>query len=279
MIETDADGITTARSLLFVPGNRGDRFDKAKNSGADLVIIDLEDAVPPQEKERARSCAKQWLELGNQALIRINGPDTQWFEADRDLALLPQTQGIVLPRAVPGRALETLGSQVPVVALIETAAGVDAVNTIAGTKGVVRLAIGSADLALDLDMPLGAAEAALDPLRLSLTLASRLAGLPAPVDGVTTDLRNPDLAFADMQRVRKLGFRGKLCIHPSQVTPIHSALRPSDEEITRAGAIVAAYDAAGRRAVALDGMMIDKPVFARAHRTLLEAEHDGRGSS
>jgi citrate lyase subunit beta/citryl-CoA lyase len=181
-------------------------------------------------------------------------------------------QGIMLPKAVPGSALETLGSRVPLIPLIETAAGVDAVSTIAVTKGVARLAIGSIDLALDLDMPLGAGVAALDSLRLSLTLASRLAGLPAPIDGVTTDLRNPDLAFADMQRVRLLGFRGKLCIHPNQVSRIHAALRPSEEEVARAGAIVAAHKAAGGGAIAVDGIMIDQPVVARAYRTLHEAE-------
>jgi citrate lyase subunit beta/citryl-CoA lyase len=271
MIETQTDRISTARSLLFVPGHRPDRFDKARNSGSDVVIIDLEDAVPPSEKERARHFARQWLESGNRAVIRVNAADTQWFERDCELASLPQVQAIMLPKAAHGSALEKLGSWALLIALIETAVGLSSVSSIAATKGVARLAIGSIDLALDLDMPLGAGDVALDSLRLSLTLASRAAGLPAPIDGVTGDFRNPDHTFVDMRRVRLLGFRGKLCIHPNQVAPIHAALRPSDEDVARAREIVAAHKASGGDAVAFDGTMIDHPVVVRAYRTLCEA--------
>lgn len=259
--------LATARTWLFVPGNRPDRFAKALAAGADIVIVDLEDAVPPADKDMARAAVATLLDQGAPVVVRINAFGSPWHDADLALAGHPALAAIMLPKARHDAALGRLAARVPVVALIETAAGHAEAVAVAATPGVARLAFGAIDMALDLDLA-GADDAVLDPLRLDLAIASRLAERPAPIDGVTPDVCNADALVGAVRRARTLGFAGKLCIHPAQVPAVHVALAPTADELAWARRVVAADCAAQGGAVLLDGAMIDRPVVARAKRIL-----------
>jgi citrate lyase subunit beta / citryl-CoA lyase len=263
--------VETARSLLFVPGTRPDRFTKAAASGADLVVIDLEDAVPDTDKGKAREAVAAWLDA-DVAAVRVNALGSAHHAAD--MAALAGARGlvaVVVPMADDPAGLSELahrlGSDVPVVALVETALGVHRANDIAAATGVRRLAFGHLDLAADLRSSTD--DTAMLFARSTLVLASRLAGLPGPVDGTTTALDDPGVAGADAGRARALGFTGKLCIHPGQVAPVNAAFGPTDHELAWAQRVVQAAASGG--AVRVDGEMVDAPVLVRARRLLAEA--------
>jgi citrate lyase subunit beta/citryl-CoA lyase len=261
-----------ARSYLFVPGNRCERIPKALASGADAVIVDLEDAVPPAEKDAARvAVAAALAGASPRVLLRINGEATSWFAADRALCGLPGVAGIVLPKAESAALIASLHEPArrPVLPTIESALGLARLDALAGAAGTQRLVFGSIDLRLDLGVP--GDEPVLDPYRMQLVLASRLAGLPPPVDGVTLQFDEPDRVEADTRRSAALGFTGKLCIHPRQIAPVHRGFAPAPEERAWAQRVVAADAAASGRAVALDGQMVDRPVVERALAILARA--------
>jgi citrate lyase subunit beta/citryl-CoA lyase len=248
------------RSYLFVPGNRPDRFAKALASGADAVIIDLEDAVPASERSSARSTVAAWLSPGHPVYIRVNGDTTAWFHDDIALASLPGVAGIVLPKAEHTEHIELIGG--PVLAIIETARGFDNASTIAQTSNVARLMFGSIDFQLDLGIH-GENEELLF-FRSQLVLISRLASLPAPVDGVTAVFDSTDPVRTDSDRARRLGFGGKLCIHPRQIATVNACFGPSPAEISWAERVIEAAAKSGGAAFSMDGEMIDRPVIARA---------------
>ncbi|NIJ14816.1 citrate lyase subunit beta/citryl-CoA lyase [Saccharomonospora amisosensis] len=259
--------LRSARTLLFVPGDRPDRFAKAVATGADAVVVDLEDAVAPESKERARAAAAEWLSAGNaDTLVRINAHGTPWF-AD-DLAMVIEANAaVMLPKAQDAEVLAALGAA-GVVPLVETAAGIQRAREVCTAPGVVRVAFGSVDLAAEL----GVAHddhLALTYARSALVVASAAAGLPGPIDGVTTALHDTDALLADLRHARRLGFTGKLCVHPSQVTPLHDSLKPTPSELDWAKRVLAA--AADGAAAQVDGQLVDKPVVERA-RGLIERE-------
>ena len=264
------------RSYLFVPGHRPERFAKALASGADAVILDLEDAVDIEHKAAAREQVSQFVLATDAALrqrlvVRINDEATPWFQAD--LAHMGQCPGItlMLPKAeradsIPAVRGACAGSAV--LALIETARGVLAAERLAQCEGVARLAFGTIDFALDLDLcgdPIG-----LDTAGNLLALASRAAGLPPPVAGVTADIGDEQRLLADFARARALGFGAKMCIHPKQVAPIHRALQPTAAQLDWARRVLAVADLA-QGAVQLDGRMVDRPVIEQARRLLARA--------
>ena len=257
------------RSYLFVPGDRPERFEKALASGADRVIIDLEDAVAPDAKESARDSVAGVLVTSRDYIVRVNSPDTPWFEDDLIMCRQGKPRAVVIPKAEDPAQIESVAGQfageVGILPLIETARGVRNVEMLAAAAGVERLVFGSIDLQLDLGID---GERLLDAFRLQLVLASRLAGIDAPVDGVTTALDDRAQLEDDVSCARKLGFTAKLAIHPRQVAAINSAFVPSAVEIDWAERVVAAVRDAGSGAVSLDGKMIDKPVIARAERLL-----------
>jgi citrate lyase subunit beta / citryl-CoA lyase len=263
-----ADRIAAARTFLFVPGDRPDRFDKAAASGADIVILDLEDAVAPAAKPAARQAVIDWLAADRPVLVRINAAGTAWFETDLALWKRPGMLGFMLPKAEPGATLERVARLKPTVALIETAAGVVGVDAVAAVPGVQRLAFGTIDLALDLDTT---APEVMTAIGTRLVVASRACGIAAPIDGVTTGFKEPSLVEETMRLARARGFGAKMCIHPAQIAPIRDALRPTPDALDRARRIVAADKASGGAAVALDGQMVDKPVVAKAYRILADA--------
>jgi citrate lyase subunit beta / citryl-CoA lyase len=257
-----------ARSFLFVPGNRPERFDKACAAGADAVIVDLEDAVPPTEKVAARNAVAVWLSPQRPALIRINAAGTDWFNDDLTLCARPGVAGIVLPKAERIEdigLLERAGAQT-VLPLIESARGFENARALADCAPVQRLLFGSIDFKLDLGIEDD--DDALLYFRSHLVLVSRLADLQPPVDGVSTGIDEPNRLRDDALRARGLGFGGKLCIHPKQVAPVNHAFSPSVDEVAWATRVLDASAAAGGAAVAVDGSMVDLPVLLRARRII-----------
>lgn len=270
MVADDA-ALAHARSLLFVPGSRPERYDKAAASGADLVVLDLEDAVPPDQKEAALRHVVAWLQGGRRAVVRINGIGTSWHAAEvQALAELPCD--LMVPKAEDAGALTAIGGRIAgrILALVETARGVRDLEAIAATSTVARLALGTLDLAAELGVD-PSLPAALAYSRGRMVVASASAGLSAPVDGVTTAIDDPDLLVAETRQSRALGFGGKLCIHPRQVSLVHEAFRPTEDEVRWAERVLAmARDGLG----VLDGAMVDAPVIARAGAILARAAVD-----
>lgn len=259
-------------SLLFVPASRPERYAKALQAGADAVIIDLEDAVAPAAKDGARAALAAWLDPAQPVLVRINAADTPWFAADLELLAHPGIAGVVLPKAEdPDDVLAAshAGGGLPVLPLIESALGFEQSLALAHVDRVLRLIFGHIDLQADLNMR--CSEDELLPFRVALVLASRLAGIAAPIDGVTTAIDDVELLQADALRARRLGFGGKLCIHPRQVALVNRCFAPSADEIAWARRVIAADAASGGAAVAVDGKMVDRPVVLRAQAILAEA--------
>lgn len=260
------------RSLLFVPANRPDRFNKALSSGSDAVIIDLEDAVPPDDKITARNAVAAWLSPKHKVYVRINGADTPWFRDDLALVRMPGVAGVMLPKAERIDEVFTVacvGAGTAVLPMIESAAGLSNVQTIARAQGVERLVFGSIDFQLDLG--LSSEDVELLPYRCNIVLASRLAGLAAPIDGVSTAIDDPESLRSDAIRSRRLGFGGKLCIHPKQVDIVNTSFGPSEEELAWAHRVLDASARMAGAAVAVDGKMVDRPVMMRAQSIVQEA--------
>ncbi len=260
--------LATARTLLFVPGNRPDRFAKADTAGADGVILDLEDAVAPADKSAARAHAVAWLAAGHEAVVRVNAVGTPWHAGDvAALAGVP----VMLPKAERAADVAVVAERTGdvVVPLVETAAGLAAAREVCGARGVVRVAFGSIDLAAELGVD-PAAHTALLHARSALVLAAAAARCPPPLDGVTTALDDPAVLRRDTAHAVELGYTGKLCVHPRQLAPVHAALRPSEEDIEWARRVLAA----GESAVAVDGQLVDRPVVLRARRLLDRAGHN-----
>ena len=261
------------RSLLFVPASRADRFDKAVGAGASQVIIDLEDAVAPDDKDAAREALARWLSPDRGVVVRINGVDTPWFDRDLEVCRLPGIRAVMVPKAerVEQLAGVCAAGAARVLPLVETAAGFAALRDIAAAPGVTALVFGSIDFQLDVGMRDALPEELL-PFRVQLVMASRLAGIRPPVDGVSTAIDDAAGVRDDALRARRLGFGGKLCIHPRQVAVVNQAFTPSAAEREWAQRVVAVAASAKGAAVTVDGRMVDKPVLARAQAILREAE-------
>jgi citrate lyase subunit beta/citryl-CoA lyase len=254
------------RTFLFVPGDRPERIEKALASGAHEIIIDLEDAVAPNAKEGARDSVAAWLAKGGKAVIRINGADTAWYEGDVAMLKLHANASVMLPKAEVASLARTVAA-LPgrrLIALVETVAGYMELREVAGTAGVERLAFGSVDFSGESGI-VDEGEA-LTSVRTAIVLASCQAGLHAPIDGVSLEINDLARMTEDALRSRQLGFGGKLCIHPKQVAAVNGAFMPSQAEREWAQRVLAAFEASGGAATAVDGKMIDKPVVERARR-------------
>jgi citrate lyase subunit beta/citryl-CoA lyase len=266
-----------AVTYLFVPGDRPERFDRALGSGADVVILDLEDAVHPDRKAEARARIAEWCRrtpvANKRTLVRINGAATPWF-AD-DLAMLRALHGVgaMVPKAeargVLADVLAALGEEPVLVPLIESAQGLHAIDIIAGTVGVQRLAFGTLDFAMDLG--LSEDQRGLLMPASQIALASRCAGLAAPIAGVTAAIHDDDALTSDIAFARALGFAAKLCIHPRQVSIVEAAFAPGAEELDWARRVVSAV-AAGVGAAQVDGRMVDAPVLRKAQSIIERAD-------
>ena len=260
---------TAPRSYLFVPGNRPERFAKALASGADAVILDLEDAVPPDQKNAARTSVAAWLDASRGVVLRINAADTPWFADDLALCRHAGVAAVMLAKAERVADVAAVGALAPVVPLIESAAGFDQLRALAAAPNVQRLAFGAIDFQLDMAM-----QADFDELvffRSQLVLASRLESLDSPIDSPSTAIDEVAAVESEAQRARRLGFGAKLCIHPKQVAAVNRSFSPSAADLDWARRVVEVAAASGGAAVALDGRMIDKPVILRAQAILRQA--------
>lgn len=263
---SSSNSASISRTLLFVPGDRAERFEKAAASGAHEIILDLEDAVAPAAKDAARGSVAEWLSKGGHAIVRINGADTAWYEADVAMLKSHPNATVMLPKAETASVARTVGA-LPgrrLIALVETVAGYMELREVAGSTGVERIAFGSVDFSGETGI-IDEGEA-LTSVRTAIVMASCHAGLQAPIDGVSLEFNDPSRMTEDALRSRQLGFGGKLCIHPKQVAAVNSAFMPSQAEREWAQRVLDAFDASGGAATAVDGKMIDKPVVERARR-------------
>ncbi|WP_306029511.1 CoA ester lyase [Stappia sp. MMSF_3263] len=256
---------------LFVPGDRPERFAKAMAAGADAVIVDLEDAVAPDAKERARAGLAEALApvTGTvPVLVRINARGTPWHAGDLAACAGLPLAGLVLPKAESGADCVAVREEtgLSVVALVESARGLRNAEEIAMASR--RLAFGSIDFAADLGI--AHERDVLLPARFALAMAARLAGQAAPIDGVTTALREEDVIADDCRHAVAMGFGGKLIIHPAQIEAARKGCAPSQGECDWARRVLSAVEG-GAAAIAVDGAMVDAPVIARARRILERA--------
>jgi len=262
-----------AHTYLFVPGNRPDRFAKACAAGADAVIIDLEDAVPPVDKPAARESFARWVSSGQAVHVRINSAATEWFREDAAACRQLGVAGILLPKTEGAedirRLEEIVPGPAPLIAMIETARGFYRALEIARHPRVSRLVFGALDFQLDLGISGDTDE--LLYFRSQLVLVSRVAEIAPPVDGINTEIDDPERLRAATMRSIRLGFGGKLCIHPKQLGPVSACFRPTAEEIAWARRVVEAAAASQGAAVAAGGELVDRPIILQAERILKQA--------
>lgn len=258
--------------FLFVPANRPDRLNKAAATGADAVIVDLEDAVSVDQKETARTAMLEAINVAaarKPIVIRINGTDTRWYAEDvATMASLP-IAAVMLPKTESAAQCQDVirKSGKPVIALVETARGVHHADEIAQSCG--RMAFGNLDFAADLGI--GQDRMALSHARSSLVLASRVAQIAAPIDGVTQEFTDLSVVEDDSKHSHSMGFGGKLLIHPRQIEPALLAFLPSPHEIAWAQRIL--LDVGAETGVlTVDGQMVDAPVVKRAQHILARAK-------
>ncbi|WP_370624273.1 CoA ester lyase [Polynucleobacter sp. UB-Piko-W3] len=263
-------------NFLFVPGTRPDRFAKALDSGASSVILDLEDAVAAEDKETARnSIQAAWpsftAEQKKRLIIRSNSPGSQFYSADLMLAQKLDLACLLIPKSESADEMNGAALVLPNTALIpmiETAVGLDRLSEIANANQVIRLAIGNLDLQADLGMVCDPQETELQTARFQIILASRVAQIAPPIDGVTPTTDDVARIQDDAKRAKRMGFGGKLCIHPKQVGIVKAAFMPSEEELAWAQRVIEADKTSKGGAVKLDGRMIDRPVVLLAQRTV-----------
>ena len=263
-------------NFLFVPGTRPERFNKALDSGANAVVLDLEDAVPEEDKDKARSAIRNaWQDFTadqkSRLVIRSNAPGSSYYAADLILAQELNVACILIPKSESPDEINGAALVLPntaIIPMIETALGLEHLREIAQSNQVIRLALGNLDLQADLGMICDEEETQLQTARFQIVLASRLAQIPPPIDGVTPSTDDLERINRDALRAKAMGFGGKLCIHPKQVSAVKAAFMPSQDELNWAQRVIEADQASNGAAVKLDGRMIDRPVVLLAQRTL-----------
>jgi citrate lyase subunit beta / citryl-CoA lyase len=290
------------RSLLFVPADGGRKLDKAMASGADAVIVDLEDSISPEAKSAARRSAADFLKTAGtvakrpRLLVRVNGLDTGLIDDDLDAVVASRPDAIMLPKAEGGASViladaklavrEAIAGlpdgQIGIVAIAtETAASLFAMGAYRSASArLLGLTWGAEDLSADLggEANRDATGRFLDPYRLAraLCLAGAAAAQVQAYDTVTVDFRNSDALRREAQEARRDGFIGKMAIHPAQVDIINDVFTPTAEALAKARAIVAAFEAQpGKGTVAVEGVMHDRPHLVRAKRLLAQATQSG----
>jgi citrate lyase subunit beta / citryl-CoA lyase len=278
--------MSEATSYLFVPGNRPERFDKALSCGADVVIIDLEDAVPEQDKPFARDEARHWLDWhsaqrtgtleAGRIVVRINAVASPCIENDLELLRSAPPVGVMLAKAESAMQIEQVvsavdsnGRKLPfLIPLVETATGIVSIREIVSAPRVQRIAFGTHDYIAELRLS-GDKRGLLVPAS-QIAVASKAAGIGTPIGGVTTDISSGERFREDLDFDRACGFGAKLCIHPAQVGMLHVAMAPSEQEVQWAQRVLAASSAEGG-AVRVDGAMVDRPVILKAQAIVARA--------
>lgn len=276
------------RSYLFAPANHARRAEKVFGAGADAAILDLEDAVATAEKAAARPLlvAAMRRSRKSRGYARVNGVDSPFWQDDLGAVVGPWLDGVVLPKAESAAQVRAFVAHLEdceqraglapgaldLMLIVETALGIVNIEAIAAASPRIgRIALGGGDYTNDLDLEWTAQEEALAYGRARIAHASRAAGLDPPVDTVVIEVRDQQRFRQSALNGRRLGFRGKLCIHPDQVAPCHEVFTPGAGEIARARAIVAAFQDAEARGVAsiqVEGVFVDYPVVQKAQRVL-----------
>jgi citrate lyase subunit beta/citryl-CoA lyase len=278
------------RTALFSPGNRPDRVEKAIASGADAVIIDLEDAVALSDKENTRPLVRDVLDRypGKRLYVRVNGLATPYCEGDLKAVVCNHLTGVLFPKVESPEdvfeineflcdAEKEAGLEkgiMEVMTLCESAKGLEEIYKIASAKPnhhqVSAVAFGAADYTLDLGIDLTRDGKELEYARSRIPIACRAAGIMPPMDTPwMVDLKDMDGLVADARKAKAYGFQGKLVIHPNQIQPCHDVFTPTQEEIEKAKAVIGAFEEAereGRAAIQLEGKFIDYAVVERAKR-------------
>ena len=287
------------RTALFVPGNRPDRVDKAVKTGADAVIIDLEDAVVLTEKEASRSKVRDKIleHAERKIIVRVNSLDSPFFKGDLaevitgNLACLmvPKVESAAHVREINENLLKVekekgmVPGAISIIPLIESAGAVQNIFQIVTEKTepsrIYCVAFGSADYTLDMGIEITREGAELSYPRSRIAVASRAARIEPPLDTpFMMDLKDMEALKVDAGRAKQLGFQGKLCIHPNQIEPCHAIFSPTREEMLYAERVVQVFEEAekeGSAALLLDGKFIDYPVVERARRILKVAKSIG----
>jgi citrate lyase subunit beta/citryl-CoA lyase len=269
--------VAQAASVLFVPGDRPERFAKAQRSGADVIILDLEDAVSAENKAGAltevlKALTSQGGGSEFSAVVRISGSDSR-FEI-LTLVTLASTSGhgllgIMVPKAESAAQIAAVVALLPVgmpcIPLIESAAGLTSARDIARVAGVTRLAFGAVDFGLDVDATHGSV---FDYARAQIVIASAAAGIAPPLDSPCVNFIDLQVVSAESLRAREFGCGGKLCIHPNQVGVVQQSFLPTPDQVAWAHKVVELEGGAAQ----LDGDMIDRPVVERAKKILAVAQ-------
>jgi citrate lyase subunit beta/citryl-CoA lyase len=276
------------RSFLFAPGNHARKVMKVFGCGADNVILDLEDAVAKAEKVATRALVVEALKRprGCGAYIRVNAFSTEFCYGDAVAVVGPGLDGIILPMVESREQIVAfdwlVGSLererglspggIDVIPIIETGKGIANARAIAaaGTR-VKRMAFGAGDYTLDMNMEWTLAESELEHARAEMAVASRAAGLEAPIDTVWVHISDLEGLASSAKRAKQLGFQGKMCIYPPQVELVNRAFTPTEKEVAFARRVVAAFEKAereGSSSIQLDGFFIDYPIVYKAQRTL-----------
>lgn len=286
------------RSLFFVPGDSPRKLEKARQIGADTLLLDLEDAVALSQKDLARDQIAAFLRAGDfggaEPAVRINPFDTPWFEGDLEAAISAGAAAIMLPKTERAEQLRELAERMTelerrtrpigarptrILALVETATGVvDAASLAKATPRIEALCFGHADFSRDMQLASAdASEGVVFHARCSVAIAARAAGV-SPIDTVHLEVRD-EAAFAlDAQRGRDLGFEGKLCIHPMQVEIANRIHNPTSEQIDYARRVVEAAARAeeeGLGVFTVDGKMVDAPLVTAQRRIVERATRAG----
>jgi citrate lyase subunit beta/citryl-CoA lyase len=262
------------RSYLFAPGHNAKLLGRVFEAGADAVMLDLEDAVPPDAKDRARAMVAEAL-ADHPAWVRVNAARTEWCEADL-AAVGERAYGIRIPKSEAAADVAWVAERAPgrpIICAVESARGVLAAAEIAAASGVRHLAMGGVDLQRDLNAGNGNLQTLY--VRSHLVVVSRAAGLEPPIDSVYPRLDDEAGLREQTEFARSLGFFGKSAIHPRQLPVLHEVFTPSEQEVGWAREVVAAFEAAGGAALRLPGgEFVDLPVAQRARRLLeLAATH------
>ncbi len=280
------------RTALFVPGNRPDRVDKAVRTTADAIIIDLEDAVPYASKKEARQFAREKIiqYKSRNIFVRINALDSEFMRDDLETVVVEDLSCIIVPKIESGNQVRQIDQYlfkeekrkgiepgtVSIIPLIESASAVEHVFQIASTRtdpnSLFTLAFGAADFTLDMGIAMTTTGEELLYPRARIAIACRAAGIAPPLDTpFMVDIKNIEALEADATTARRLGFQGKLCIHPVQVAPCNRLFSPSEKEIEFAKKVIARFgraEAEGSAAIELEGKFIDYPLVHRSKQIL-----------
>ncbi len=281
------------RSLIFVPGNRENMLERARSFDADIIMVDLEDSVPPGEKVAAREMARQWVPAlraeGKRVMVRVNSLDTGLTRAELEAVVSPALHGISLGKVESVRDIRTADSLLSpleaaagievgtlrIIPWIETAKAMwDARDIAESSARVVAIAFGAEDFTNDMGIERTDTGEEVAVPRSWVPVAARAADVGG-LDSPFVRFRDPDALRNDAQTARRMGYTGKFAIHPAQLEIINETFSPSAEEIEYARRVMEAWDAAeaaGRGSLALDGRMVDVPVVKRAQNLLALAD-------